>query len=494
MSKSMYDLVVVGAGPYGLSVAAHAAAHGLRLRTFGRSMGSWHAMPSGMFLKSEPWASHLSDPEGAYGLDAYAAARGVRAAHGVPLPVDFFASYGDWFARRAVPALDERLIGTVAPAAGGFELLTEDGEALRARTVALAVGVLPFMEVPGPLRELPRRFVTHSSHHGELDRFAGRDVTVVGAGQAALETAALLVEQGAATVRILARADRLDWNTPPPALDRGLWPAVRAPHTGLGCGWRNKLYADAPGVFRRLPTATRARIFDSALGPAGAWWLRERFAAVGDVRLGQRITSATVTPDERLRLDMAGPDGSTVLETDHVVAATGFTPGVDRATVLSPCCAPLCARSAGAALRRSAVSSSPRGRDCSSRGCSPLLRTVRRCGSSSAPSTRRGGWCAGCGSGCGRVPGAGRWGGHVRAGRRRSRRDGGPAPGERMLSGGRPFAHVSLRTQALTQVLNAAGLSRPMTFTLLPQTLIGAWIGIWTTLPERTPGEPIAAP
>ncbi|MGW6969967.1 FAD-dependent oxidoreductase [Streptomyces zaomyceticus] len=332
----MYDLVVVGAGPYGLSVAAHAAARGLRLRAFGRSMESWHAMPSGMFLKSEPWASHLSDPEGAYGLDAYAAARGVRAAHGVPLPVDFFASYGDWFARQAVPALDERLIGAVTPAAGGFELLTEDGEALRARTVALAVGVLPFMEVPGPLRELPRRFVTHSSHHGGLDRFAGRDVTVVGAGQAALETAALLVEQGASTVRILARADRLHWNTPPPALDRGPWPAVRAPHTGLGCGWRNKLYADAPGVFRRLPAATRARIFDSALGPAGAWWLRERFAAVGDVRLGQRITSATVTPDERLRLDVTGPDGSTVLETDHVVAATGFTPAVDRATVLSP--------------------------------------------------------------------------------------------------------------------------------------------------------------
>ncbi|MFD8639129.1 NAD(P)-binding domain-containing protein [Streptomyces zaomyceticus] len=332
----MYDLVVVGAGPYGLSVAAHAAARGLRLRTFGRSMESWHAMPSGMFLKSEPWASHLSAPEGAYGLDAYTAARGVRAAHGVPLPVDLFASYGDWFARQAVPALDERLIGTVAPAADGFELRTEDGEAVRARTVALAVGVLPFMEVPGPLRELPRRFVTHSSHHGDLDRFAGRDVTVVGAGQAALETATILVEQGAATVRILARADRLHWNTPPPALDRGRWPALRAPHTGLGCGWRNKLYADAPGVFRRLPAATRARIFDSALGPAGAWWLRERFAEVGDVRLGQRITSATVTPDERLRLGVAGPDGSTVLETDHVVAATGFTPDVDRATVLSP--------------------------------------------------------------------------------------------------------------------------------------------------------------
>ncbi|KKZ69137.1 FAD-dependent oxidoreductase [Streptomyces showdoensis] len=333
----MYDLVIVGAGPYGLSVAAHAAAHGLNLRVFGRPMESWHAMPSAMFLKSEPWASHLSDPRGAYGLDAYAATQGIRAEHGVPLPVGFFAAYGDWFARQAVPALDERLISRVAPGPGGegYEVTAEDGETYRSRTVALAVGVLPFMEVPGPLRGLPRRYVTHSSHHGELDGFAGRDVTVIGAGQAALETAAILTEQGAA-VRILARSDRLNWNTLPPALDRGAWQSLRAPHTGLGCGWQNRLYADTPGAFRRLPAATRERIFDSALGPAGAWWLRERFAAVGDVRLGQRVAAATVTADERLRLDVDGPDGTSVVETDHVIAATGFVPSLDRADVLAP--------------------------------------------------------------------------------------------------------------------------------------------------------------
>ncbi|MEU9863975.1 FAD-dependent oxidoreductase [Streptomyces sp. NPDC047971] len=331
----MYDLVIVGAGPYGLSVAAHAAAHGLNLRIFGRPMESWHAMPSAMFLKSEPWASHLSDPAGVYGLDAYAATRGVRADHGVPLPVGFFAAYGDWFARQAVPALDERLIASVAPHAEGYEVVTEDGESLRTRTVALAVGVLPFMEIPEPLRGLPRDRVTHSSHHGELDGFAGRDVTVVGAGQAALETAAILAEQGA-TVRILARSDRLNWNTLPPALDRGLWQSLRAPHTGLGCGWHNRLYAETPGLFRRLPAPTRERVFDSALGPAGAWWLRERFAAVSDVRLGRHIVSAAPTGDDRLRLEVAGPEGTTTLETDHVIAATGFAPSLARAEVLAP--------------------------------------------------------------------------------------------------------------------------------------------------------------
>lgn len=50
----MYDLLVVGAGPYGLSIASHAAAAGLSLQVFGRPSPSWRDhMPRGMFLKSE---------------------------------------------------------------------------------------------------------------------------------------------------------------------------------------------------------------------------------------------------------------------------------------------------------------------------------------------------------------------------------------------------------------------------------------------------------
>ncbi|MFF6789626.1 hypothetical protein ACFY9C_11155 [Streptomyces filamentosus] len=38
--------------------------------------------------------------------------------------------------------------------------------------------------------------------------------------------------------------------------------------------------------------STAAHAAAHGLGPAGAWWLRERFAAVTDVRLGRRITGA----------------------------------------------------------------------------------------------------------------------------------------------------------------------------------------------------------
>src|SRR5260370_21715272 len=63
---------IVGAGPYGLSIAAHLSARGLRPIVFGRSMSSWReGMPRGMRLKSEGFASSLSDPAGEFTPQAF---------------------------------------------------------------------------------------------------------------------------------------------------------------------------------------------------------------------------------------------------------------------------------------------------------------------------------------------------------------------------------------------------------------------------------------
>ncbi|MFJ9706820.1 NAD(P)/FAD-dependent oxidoreductase [Streptomyces sp. NPDC101234] len=331
----MYDLLVVGAGPYGLSIASHAAAAGLNVRVFGRPMASWRDhMPRGMFLKSEPWASNLSDPEGRWGLGAYCASRGVAAGHGQPIPLDMFSEYGLWFARNAAPPVDERTVTRVAPLIGGFQATTEDGETVRGRTVALAVGVLPFVEIPAALRGLSPALVSHSSHHADLDRFRDRDVTVIGGGQAALETAAILAEQGS-RVRVLVRADRLYWNEVPPPWERPWWQSVRSPHSGLGPGWRNWFYSERPGLYRRLAEPTRARIAATALGPAGAWWVRERVESGVEVLLGREMTAARATAGG-VRLDTAGPGGGMgTLETEHVIAATGFKATRERLGLLA---------------------------------------------------------------------------------------------------------------------------------------------------------------
>ncbi|MCR8577740.1 NAD(P)-binding domain-containing protein [Streptomyces sp. Isolate_219] len=332
----MYDLVVVGAGPYGLSIAAHAAAAGLRLRVLGRPMASWRAhMPDGMLLKSEPWSTDLSDPAGGHTLADYCAAHDLTAEHGVPLPLDTFAAYGRWFGERAVPQVEEVTVTAVRPDGDGFHVETDTGEQIPARTVALAVGVMPFVNRPWPLLELPPELASHSSDHRDLRRFAGQDVTVLGSGQSALETATLLAEQGARP-RLVARADHLRWNAPPQPLARGRLRALRDPHSGLGTGWPNWLWSQVPGAVRRLPSGTRVHIAETALGPAGAWWLRERFEPAVPVLLGHRVRAAA-PQDDGVRLHLTHTDGRTeTLDTQHVVAATGFTPDLGRLRLLAP--------------------------------------------------------------------------------------------------------------------------------------------------------------
>ncbi|MFB7056247.1 NAD(P)-binding domain-containing protein [Streptomyces vinaceus] len=330
----MNDLVVVGAGPYGLSIAAHAAAAGLGVRVLGRPMASWRDhMPEGMYLKSEPWSSNLSAPGGRHTLAAYCAGRGLTARHAGPLPIDVFSSYGMWFARHAVPEVEEVTVTEVSPRGDGFLVHTAEGPPLPARTVALAVGVMPFVHLPEPLRELPPGHCSHSSGHRDLTRFAGREVAVIGAGQAALETAALLAESGARPC-LVARRSRLNWNTVPQPLERPLLRALREPHSGLGTGWRSWAWSELPWAVRRLPARTRERIAATALGPAGAWWLRDRFERSVPVLLGHRLHRAAAV-GERTRLGLTTAAGeSVVLDVAHVVAATGFTPHLGRLELL----------------------------------------------------------------------------------------------------------------------------------------------------------------
>ncbi|MFI1433046.1 NAD(P)-binding domain-containing protein [Streptomyces lydicus] len=332
----MYDLVVVGAGPYGLSIAAHAAAAGLRLRVLGRPMASWHDhMPAGMLLTSGPRTSSLSAPGGRHTLAEYCATRELPAEDGVPLPLDTFTAYGSWFGERAVPQVEDVSVTAVRPDGDGFQVQADTGERIATRTVALAVGAVPFAHRPWPLLELPPELASHSSDHHDLSRFAGRDVAVIGAGQSALETATLLAEHGAKPC-VVARTGRLHWAAPAHPSVRGRLRALCSPRSGPGAGWPNRAWSQAPWAVRRLPPATRLRLAETVPGPAGAWWLRERFEAAVPALLSHRVRRATAHGDG-VHLHLTRTDGrADTLAAHHVVAATGFTPDVGRLRLLHP--------------------------------------------------------------------------------------------------------------------------------------------------------------
>src|SRR2546421_5418306 len=202
-------VAIIGAGPHGLAAAAHLRHGGLEPIVFGDPMAFWRdQMPAGMLLRSSPRASSIADPERKLMLGDWAAAHGKPVTR--PVTLEDFLAYGQWFQRQAVPDVDPRMVRRVAKANGGFELSLEDGDVLHAGRVAVAAGIAPFPRVPELLRELPEELVSHASRHDDLGRFAGRRVAVVGAGQSALESAALLHEQGAEVV-VISRAKDIWW-------------------------------------------------------------------------------------------------------------------------------------------------------------------------------------------------------------------------------------------------------------------------------------------
>jgi thioredoxin reductase len=333
--NDLMDAAIVGAGPYGLSLAAHLRAAGVRFRHFGLPMHLWSgAMPDGMFLKSNGFASNVSDPEGTHTLQAFCRSTGrTYGDYGVPVPLETFTAYGRWFQRSQAPDLEEVLVTEVGRRNGHYELGLAGGERVGARAVVVATGVEHFAHVPEVLCQLPGRLCSHSSAHTDLGQFRGRDVVVVGAGQSALESAALLRE-GGATVTVVARAARLLWNGAPFESGRTLVQRLREPEAGLGSGWKTWLYSTQPQLYRHLPAAKRVYVARTALGPAGAWWLRSRVEGQFPVLLGHALDRAEAR-DEGVWLRLRTRDGGArELVTEHVIAATGYRPRVARLSFL----------------------------------------------------------------------------------------------------------------------------------------------------------------
>lgn len=321
-------VVVVGAGPYGLSAAAHLRSKGIRAHVFGEPLGYWRShMPQGMHLKSAWRASSISSPGGTLSVSAYERWRGKPLER--PIPVSDFIEYGRWYQQRAVPDVDERRVVRISRSGGDFQLMLEDGDQLAASRVVLAVGLAEFSHRPAPFDALPDGYVSHTADHVDFSALVGKRVLVVGAGQSALESAVLAHEAGA-QVQLLVRAQAVHWLTRKARLEHGVgrWLYANSDVGPAGLSW----VVGTPDLMRRLSTETRRRMTMRSIRPACTAWLHERAAAFPQL-CGRCAVSAAVQSDGSLAVTL---DDNRILSVDHVMLGTGFTPSLDRISILAP--------------------------------------------------------------------------------------------------------------------------------------------------------------
>jgi FAD-dependent urate hydroxylase len=321
-------VAIIGAGPYGLSAGVHLKAKGISVCVFGEPMEFWASkMPAGMLLRSPRVASNLSDPDKAFTLEGYEAASKKEPC--APVPLDTFVEYGRWFRHQLGSDLDHRTVLRVGRDDSGFRLNLQDGEEIRAKYVVVAAGIGPFRKKPAVFRNISSEQVIHCYEGRDVRRFTGKTVAVIGGGQSALETAALLHEAGA-EVEVIVRQDHLNW------IGKHSWLHHMGPISSMlysshdvGPLGISRLVA-YPNLVSLIPLQLRDRIRTRAVRPAGSRWLPERLAAV-KITTSRSVSQAKASGDAvMLKLD----DGSD-RRVDHVILGTGYQVDISKYDFLS---------------------------------------------------------------------------------------------------------------------------------------------------------------
>jgi hypothetical protein len=322
------EIAVIGAGPHGLAAAAHLRRAGSECLLLGDPMSFWRTMPAGMLLRSNWTATSIAEYDGPLSLDSYCASTGTALK--LPVPLERFIEYGTWVQQQVAPDVDLRFADRVQRDGDSFVLTLSDGARIRAHRVVVAAGIAPFAYRPPVSAGLPAELASHTADHRDLGRFSGQRVLVVGGGQSALESAALMHESGA-DVDVLVRASHLNW------LHGGkyhrklgrLAPLVYAP-TDVGPMGISRIVA-VPDLFRRLPRTVQDPMAARAIRPAGAAWLKPRLEDV-PLHMGRTLRAARPVGD-RLQVEL---DDGTVSIVDHLMFGTGYRVDITRYPFLDP--------------------------------------------------------------------------------------------------------------------------------------------------------------
>jgi cation diffusion facilitator CzcD-associated flavoprotein CzcO len=328
-SVAQYDVVVVGAGPYGLTAAAHLKGQGLRVASFGRPLELWlKHMPRGMNLRSHWWATNLSDPGKKYSFDRFFKLKGYKKVH--PLPASIFIEYALWFQQQAVPEVDETYVSSIERENGHFTLTLEDGRIVNATAVVMAIGLYYYANRPAEFANFSPDLVSHSFEHGgDFGKFKGQTIVVVGGGQSAVENSALLHE-GGANVHLVVRRS-ISWLEPDRSAERSLIEKLRAPEAGIAPGWKNWILEYLPYLFYRFPQVRKDRYLKNNYAAAASDWLLGRVPGKVHLHEHQKIEKIE---EKDGGAEVTLSDGQKI-QADHIMLATGYQVNLERLNMLA---------------------------------------------------------------------------------------------------------------------------------------------------------------
>jgi FAD-dependent urate hydroxylase len=320
------DVAIIGAGPYGLSLAAHLRARGVKYRIFGEAMGFWLNMPVGINLKSLAFATSIAVPKSGYSFPEWCRRHGLEDFE--PCTMQSFSAYGLEIQKQFVPDLEEVLVTNVSLRAGGFEVVLSSGERLRSRKVVVCTGLSGLAQIPDVLRELGPDRMRHTFDISDYSEFRNKTVAVIGAGSSAIEAGALVCEAGGSS-EVFVRGQEAVFHGRTPRV-RPLWERIKNPMTVLGPGRDNWVLQQLPLSVHMLPRERRTRFVKRRFGPASPWWIKDR--VLGKVPIHVRHELVEVgNAGQRVRLKMRdGEGGLRNAEVDFVIAGTGYDASVSR--------------------------------------------------------------------------------------------------------------------------------------------------------------------
>jgi len=305
-------LLIIGAGPFGLSMAAYASHHGIDYLLVGKPMEFWQSnMPKGMYLRSNcDW--HL-DPENMYTIDSYLESRSLTRQDVEPLSLRFYLDYANWFQSKNRIESWPHYVDCLqydGRSEGRFVATLDDGRTVVADNVVLAIGFKYFKFIHPELTKLFRSDrVSHTCDLVNFEHLSGKRCLIIGGRQSAFEWGALLIESGVSEVHIVHRHE-----TPKFAVSDWSWVNPLMENLVKDPGWFRHLTAEAKESFNK-------RMWIEGRSKLEPWlWQRIQKSNIHLWPNAQVVDCETrPTNDLEVRLDIG-----VSVRVDHVIFATGY--------------------------------------------------------------------------------------------------------------------------------------------------------------------------